>query len=108
MDKLLLVGVSVIRIDTVALPTLVTVPTKVVVSKAVIEKRTDPPRDKDTVLLILPVPLAAEQAVVTSVGVPASRGAQVQDTVPNAVLENRSATVTLAATPGPALLIVRV
>lgn len=108
LDKLLLVGVSVIRIDTVALPTLVTVPTKVVVSKAVIEKRTDPPRDKDTVLLILPVPLAAEQAVVTSVGVPASRGAQVQDTVPNAVLENRSATVTLAATPGPALLIVRV
>ena len=36
-DILLLVGVSVIKVDTVALPTLVTVPTKVVVKRAVIE-----------------------------------------------------------------------
>lgn len=57
---------------------------------------------------MLPVPLGAEQAVVTSVGVPATMGAHVQDTVPNAVLENGSATVTLAATPGPALATSRV
>ena len=36
-DLLLPVGVSVINVDTVALPTLVTVPTNVVVNKAVIE-----------------------------------------------------------------------
>ena len=36
-DVLLLVGVSVIKVDSVALPTLVTVPTKVVLNSAVIE-----------------------------------------------------------------------
>ena len=37
LEILLLVGVSVIRVDSVALPKLVTVPTKVVLNSAVIE-----------------------------------------------------------------------
>lgn len=90
-----------------ALTELTTVPVKVLSSGAVTTNCTVELIDKSTVLLMLPVPLAALQAVVTAVLVmPALVTLQIQVAEPTANMAGLSVStiVTAPATAGPGLL----
>ena len=89
-----------------ALTELLTVPVKLFSNGAVTTNCTVELIDKSTVLLILPVPLAALQAVVTTVvNTPGliTVHVQVADPMANTAGSSVSMTVTAAATAGPAL-----
>lgn len=102
--EMVAVGVSTVSKElTVPFTTLLNVPVKVDRKTAVIVYLTAPLIDKDTVLLILPVPDADEQAVVTTVvATPGATTPQTQVTDVNAV-DRLSVTVELCTTEGPAL-----